>query len=92
MQSKPLKNEFEIDVPKMGTLVTPGTEMCPPMFWLSGYGVRLAIWRSLVRIQLPVVPFTPNCTDASPRVISSRSLEESVWNVTCNPNIIGTLQ
>ena len=92
MQSKPLKNEFEFDVPKMGTLVTPGTEMCPPMRWPSGYGVRLAIGRSLVRIQLPVVPFTPNGTDASPREISSRSLEESVWNVTCNPNNIGTLQ
>ena len=59
MQSKPLKNEFEFDVPKMGTLVTPGTEMCPPMRWPSGYGVRLAIGKSLVRIQLSVVPFTP---------------------------------
>ena len=63
MQCKPLNNELEFYVPKIGTLVTPGTEMCPLMRWPGGYGVRLAIGRSLVRMQLPVVPFTPNSAE-----------------------------
>ena len=88
MRSKPLKNEFKFDVPKIGTKVTLGTEMCPPMRWPSGYGIRLAIVMQLIRIQLLVVLFTANSTDASPREINSRLCNATTFELFLTPDII----